>query len=149
MKAATTSRFHSPISAASRQRSVSRRSMSSSSRSMRVGLFAMAETVETPSDGIKIHSGSACRRAGSVRGLALSRRADAVVLDVDMPGLDGGRAAEVIRAYRPRVKVLFHTAEVDGALRRRAERLDAPILLKGDPDFALHALTELLTETND
>jgi len=92
--------------------------------------------------------GEAADGAEAIR-LALSRRADAVVLDVNMPGLDGGRAAEVIRAYRPRVKVLFHTAEVDGALRRRAERLDAPILLKGDPDFALHALTELLTETND
>ena len=92
--------------------------------------------------------GEAADGAEAIR-LALSRRADAVVLDVNMPGLDGGRAAEVIRAYRPRVKVLFHTAEVDGALRRRAERLDAPILLKGDPDFALHALTELLTETSD
>jgi DNA-binding NarL/FixJ family response regulator len=92
--------------------------------------------------------GEAADGAEAIR-LALSRRADAVVLDVNMPGLDGGRAAEVIRAYRPRVKVLFHTAEVDGALRRRAERLDAPILLKGDPEFALHALNELLAETSD
>jgi DNA-binding NarL/FixJ family response regulator len=92
--------------------------------------------------------GEAADGAEAVR-LALSRRADAVVLDVNMPGLDGGRAAEVIRAYRPRVKVLFHTAEVDGALRRRAERLNAPILLKGDPEFALHALDELLAETGD
>jgi CheY-like chemotaxis protein len=92
--------------------------------------------------------GEAADGAEAVR-LALARRADAVVLDVNMPGLDGGRAAEVIRAYRPRVKVLFHTAEVDGALRRRAERLNAPILLKGDPEFALHALDELLAETGD
>src|SRR3954462_15601986 len=55
--------------------------------------------------------------------LALERRADAVVLDENMPGLDGGRAAEVIRTYRPRVKVLYQTAEIDGVLRRRAERL--------------------------
>src|SRR5918992_421342 len=41
MKAATTSRFHSPISPASRQRSVSRRSMSSSSRSIRDGFLPM------------------------------------------------------------------------------------------------------------
>ena len=75
--------------------------------------------------------------------------ADAIVLDVNMPGIDGGRAAEVIRAYRPRVKVLFHTAEVDGDLRRRAERLGAPILLKGDPDGTLHALDELLNGTPD
>src|SRR3954447_10604571 len=92
--------------------------------------------------------GEAADGAEAIR-LALSRRADAVVLDVNMPGLAGARAAEVIRAYRPRVKVLFHTAEVDGALRRRAERLDAPILLKGDPSVALQALDELLEGTSE
>jgi len=75
--------------------------------------------------------------------------ADAIVLDVNMPGIDGGRAAEVIRAYRPRVNVLFHTAEVDGDLRRRAERLGAPILLEGDPGGTLDALDELLNGTPD
>jgi CheY-like chemotaxis protein len=103
-------------------------------------LLSFAPTVEVV--------GEAADGAEAVR-LALARRADAVVLDVNMPGLDGGRAAEVIRAYRPRVKVLFHTAEVDGELRRRAERLQAPILLKGDPEFALHALDELLVGTVD
>src|SRR4029078_5956867 len=44
MNAATTPRFHSPMSAASRQRSASRRSMSSSSRSMREGGLAMARS---------------------------------------------------------------------------------------------------------
>src|SRR3954465_12943996 len=51
MKAATTSRFQSVMSAASRQRSVSRRSMSSSSRSIRDGDLFMALKVEGPSDG--------------------------------------------------------------------------------------------------
>jgi CheY-like chemotaxis protein len=92
--------------------------------------------------------GEAADGAEAVR-LVLERRADAVVLDINMPVLDGSRAAEVIRAYRPRVKVLFHTAEVDGDLRRRAERLGAPILLKGDPLMTLEALDELLTETGD
>jgi CheY-like chemotaxis protein len=87
--------------------------------------------------------GEAADGAEAVK-VALERRADVVVLDVNMPGLDGARAAEVIRTYRPRVKVLFHTAEVDAALKRRAEALDAPILLKGDPEVALHALEELL-----
>jgi DNA-binding NarL/FixJ family response regulator len=92
--------------------------------------------------------GEAGDGAEAVR-LALERRADAVVLDVNMPGIDGGLAAELIRAYRPRVKVLFHTAEVDGPLRRRAERLEAPILLKGDPRLALAALDELLAGTSE
>src|SRR6266498_292970 len=52
MKAATTSRFHSEISDASRQRSVRRRSMSSSSRSIREGWLAMANKVEIASDGL-------------------------------------------------------------------------------------------------
>src|ERR687883_544405 len=90
--------------------------------------------------------GEAADGAEAVR-LTLERRADAVVLDVNMPGIDGGRAAEVIRAYRPRVKVLFHTAEVDGELRRRAERLGAPILLKGNVERTMSALEELLSGT--
>src|SRR5207253_9889967 len=46
-----------------------------------------------------------------------------------------------------RVKVVFHTAEVDGDHRRRAESLGAPILLKGDPGGTLDALNELLNGT--
>src|SRR3954462_4249765 len=51
MKAPTTSRFHSSISFASRQRSARRTSMSSSSRSMRVGPRGMDLTIRTPPDG--------------------------------------------------------------------------------------------------
>src|SRR6266545_4828529 len=51
MKAATTSRLHSLIPAASRQRSARRRSMSSSSRSIREGREGMAWRVESGSDG--------------------------------------------------------------------------------------------------
>src|SRR4051812_15339196 len=52
MKAATTSRFHSEMSAASRQRSARRRSMSSSRRSMREGVLDMAMRVGKGSDGL-------------------------------------------------------------------------------------------------
>src|SRR5919198_382568 len=51
MNAETTSRFHSVTSAASRQRSVSRRSMSSSSRSILVG-DSMQPRVGRGSDGV-------------------------------------------------------------------------------------------------
>ena len=51
MNAATTSRFQSLMSAASRQRSARRRSMSSSSRSIRDGCSGMTTRVETGSDG--------------------------------------------------------------------------------------------------
>src|SRR5689334_1582304 len=63
MKAATTSRFQSPISAASRQRSARRRSMSSSRRSMRVGVLLISISVERPSDDM---SGS-FSRMGAIR----------------------------------------------------------------------------------
>jgi CheY-like chemotaxis protein len=108
---------------------------------------ALLRTILSFSPAVEV-VGEAADGAEAVR-LVLERRADAVVLDVNMPRIDGGRAAEVIRAYRPRVKVLFHTAEVDGELRRRAERLGAPILLKGDPMMTLAALDELLTGTGD
>src|SRR6185312_6997545 len=52
MKAETTSRFHSVTSAASRQRSARRRSMSSSRRSMRVGC-SMGRSVRDRSDSIE------------------------------------------------------------------------------------------------
>src|SRR5215211_9264053 len=53
MKAATTSRFQSWTSAASRQRSVRRRSMSSSRRSMRDGRLAMTGSVGPASDSTR------------------------------------------------------------------------------------------------
>jgi DNA-binding NarL/FixJ family response regulator len=104
---------------------------------------AVLRTILSYSPAVEV-VGEAADGAEAVK-VALERRADVVVLDVNMPGLDGARAAEVIRTYRPRVKVLFHTAEVDNALRRRADALGASILLKGDPEVALHALEELLT----
>src|SRR5581483_2120423 len=53
MKAATTSSDHSVMPAASRQRSARRRSMSSSSRSIRVGRCDMRSRVGIPSDDIE------------------------------------------------------------------------------------------------
>src|SRR2546421_210957 len=64
MNAAAVSRFHSPISAASRHRSASRRSMSSSRRSIRLGRFAMSESVGPPSDGLPARRRSGVQRAG-------------------------------------------------------------------------------------
>src|SRR3989442_15764868 len=63
MKAATTSRFQSVISAASRQRSVSRRSMSSSSRSIRDGLLTMERGYEEHRTASRPGDGSRCQAA--------------------------------------------------------------------------------------
>src|SRR5215204_6943868 len=64
MNAATTSSVHSCVDAASRQRSARRRSMSSSRRSIRVGVCSMRKTVKRASDGT---------RCGSVAGVATVR----------------------------------------------------------------------------
>src|SRR3954470_21851773 len=52
MKAGTTSSDHSEIPEVSRQRSARRRSMSSSRRSIRLGLLLMRNRVGTGSDGL-------------------------------------------------------------------------------------------------
>lgn len=55
---------------------------------------------------------------------------DTVLLDVNMPRLDGFGAAEVIRSFRPQTRLLLHTAEPDDEKRRRAELLALPLLDK-------------------
>ena len=67
MNAATTSRFHSSISAASRQRSARRRSMSSSRSSMRLGCLLMRSQCRK---SVGRHSGieaATLRRVGEIR----------------------------------------------------------------------------------
>ena len=51
---------------------------------------------------------------------------DTVLLDVDMPLLDGFAAAEVIRSFRPRTRLMLHTGapdEENGDARRRSGSL--------------------------
>ena len=135
MNAATTSRFHSATSPASRQRSVSRRSMSSSSRSIRVGLFAMPKRVGPPSDGIDLGSrgdGSDPRRPGT---LPLPRVAGA-----------GGRAPARARLLGLRARLrerVLDGLSVGGAAargrrgaRHRAVGARAAVRLPGPPGRA-------------
>jgi CheY-like chemotaxis protein len=55
---------------------------------------------------------------------------DTVLLDVNMPRLDGFAAAEVIRSFRPETRLLLHTGEPDDEKRRRAALLQLPLLDK-------------------
>lgn len=55
---------------------------------------------------------------------------DTVLLDVNMPRLDGFAAAEVIRSFRPETRLLLHTADPDDEKRRRAAALSLPLLDK-------------------
>ncbi|MGZ8702596.1 MAG: response regulator transcription factor [Gaiellaceae bacterium] len=62
--------------------------------------------------------------------LALEQRADVVLLDVNMPRLDGLSAAELIRARRPQTRLLLHTGDPNGTTRRRAAALGLPLIDK-------------------
>jgi DNA-binding NarL/FixJ family response regulator len=78
-------------------------------------------------------------------GLAERLRPDAVVIDVEMPGIDGIDVAERIRSVLPGVAVVFVTGVDGGEDRARMEELDsAEVLPKGDPlpvENALRTLT--------
>lgn len=77
--------------------------------------------------------------------LTIELGADLVLLDVQMPRLDGFAAAELIQTYRPGVRVVLHTGELPDVVRPRAERLGLPLVAKGRPD----ALTEQLAASLD
>ena len=67
---------------------------------------------------------------------------DTVLLDVDMPRLDGFAAAEVIRSFRPRTRLMLHTGAPDEEKRRRAKALGLPLLDK----LQLKSTTDLVEE---
>jgi len=62
--------------------------------------------------------------------VAVERRADAVLLDVEMPVLDGFAAAEEIRRLRPQTNLFLHTGMFGDESRRRAEQLNLPMFDK-------------------
>jgi CheY-like chemotaxis protein len=67
---------------------------------------------------------------------------DLVLLDVQMPGLDGPSAAEVIHALRPTIRVVLHTALPNAETRRRADLLGLPLLDKLRFDDVIEAITQ-------
>jgi CheY-like chemotaxis protein len=62
--------------------------------------------------------------------VAVEREADVVLLDVEMPGLDGFAAAEEIRRLRPQTDLLLHTGMLVDDRRRRAEQLNLQLFDK-------------------
>ena len=78
--------------------------------------------------------------------LAVSGEADIALLDIEMPRMDGLTAAELIRSVRPQAHVILHTASADETKRARARELGLTLLVKGDFDATIAAVTERLHE---
>ena len=72
--------------------------------------------------------------------LALERGPDVVLLDVNMPKLDGLGAAEMIRARRPRIRLLIHTGEPLETAVDRAAALQLPLADKRDLHLTIRQL---------
>ena len=72
---------------------------------------------------------------------------DLVLLDVNMPRLDGPDAAQVIRTLRPQTHVVLHTSLPNDETRRLAGRLGVPLLDKMRFDDVIEAITGHPTST--
>jgi CheY-like chemotaxis protein len=69
-------------------------------------------------------------------------RPDVVLLDVNMPRLDGPAAAELIGAFRPRTRAILHTASPQGAAQARARELGLTVIDKADFETLVHEVLE-------
>jgi DNA-binding NarL/FixJ family response regulator len=69
-------------------------------------------------------------------------RPDVITLDVSMPGMDGLRAAELLRLRHPRGRVIMLSAAVSEATVRRARAGGAAgyLVKAGDPDELVAAV---------
>ena len=108
-------------------------------------LYALKEAVERA--GITV-SGTA-ERGDELIGLLARVEADAVLLDLEMPGLDGFECIELLRAHHPEVVVIVVSASDDEESIRRALDLGAVCFVgkATDPHDLAGALHVLLSDS--
>lgn len=67
-----------------------------------------------------------------------------VIMDINMPGISGTEAAEILRGKYPQLKIALQTANIQEAMRKRAEIIGADFLEKPINERRIH---QLLIET--
>lgn len=72
--------------------------------------------------------------------LVIEREPDLVLLDVQMPRLNGLAAAELIRTLRPQTHIVLHSGAADEPMRERAEKLGLQLLDKMQVEDVIEAL---------
>ncbi len=77
--------------------------------------------------------------------VARDANADAVVLDLLMPGTNGFEAIAPLRASNPAIAIVAYTAVAGDFVRKEMARLDVALLLKsGDAGPLIDKLTQLV-----
>ena len=65
-----------------------------------------------------------------------------IIMDINMPGMGGIAAAEIIRTKHPAQKIALQTANIQDAIRNRAANLNASFLEKPINETRIHKLLD-------
>ncbi len=78
--------------------------------------------------------------------MALASPPDLVVLDINMPDLTGIEVAETLRSQAPQIRIALLTANVQDAMRNKAEALGVPIFKKPAKAEVIDQILALLAD---